>query len=526
MRNPEGRIRNTVHLRDAETEAIAAAGQGGLTILRQYISVFALFCVIYGFTCAPDVLWGDCGRFQYDIWHNTIRGHYDLVLSHPLYMLLGIVVKHLSPGEFPHNVNLISAVSAALAVANVFLLLRLWFGRPYAGFIGALTLGLSWTTWQHACIAEVYSLQQAILTGELIVLFQYVKTRNSTYLYGLGFLNGLALANHMWAIIPAACYVAYFILQIFRRRVSLAEFCLAAVCWLAGAGLYLYFIVAETASTGSLSAALGSAIGAKYQHHLLDTLLNWKTALETIGFIVYNYPTPNLLFLFLGLAAIRRRNPRVVIARLLAILGLMFLVFACRYSVRDRFAFFIPFYVFASIFIGIGVGRFVEAYPSRIHKIIILLFCLLPVPTYFLAPGIARLKLDKLHPVREIPYRNDFTYFLQPWQLGYHGPRRLADDVFSTLDQNAVLYAEYEVRYSLKLVQEMQNARPDVDIIPDWYSHKTNIVLDETTADKILSERPVYVITPVGPYCPDFLLEHYDFHQKGIVWQVVKKGPD
>ena len=55
----------------------------------------------------------------------------------------------------------------------------------------AVSLALSWTMWQHACIAEVYTLYTAIFVGELVMLLQYCRSGRVSYLYWLGLLNGL-----------------------------------------------------------------------------------------------------------------------------------------------------------------------------------------------------------------------------------------------------------------------------------------------------------------------------------------------
>ena len=134
------------------------ADSSGKVPAKSYLAVLAAAAVLYIVTCAPGALWQDSGMFQYRIWHNDIEGGLGLALSHPLYHIIGIAIKHVPVGEFGYRVNLISAVTAAIAVANVFLLLRLWLKKSLPAAVGAVTLAVSWTFWQHACIAEVYTL--------------------------------------------------------------------------------------------------------------------------------------------------------------------------------------------------------------------------------------------------------------------------------------------------------------------------------------------------------------------------------
>ncbi len=145
------------------------------------------------------------------MWHNDVEGFEGLALAHPLYHLVAIGAKHVPVGEFGRRVNLVSAVAAAFAVANLYLLVRLWLGKDFPAVIAAVTLAVSHTFWWHASIAEVYTLWAALFLGELVVLLEYTRTKKVGYLYGLGLLNGLALAVHMLAIIPLVCYGVFLV---------------------------------------------------------------------------------------------------------------------------------------------------------------------------------------------------------------------------------------------------------------------------------------------------------------------------
>jgi len=173
----------------------------GNNLKVSYITVLLIAAGLYAATCAPGALWQDSGMYQYRIRHNDIEGKLGLALSHPLYHIIGIGVKHIPLGEFAYRVNLISAVAAAFTIANLFLLLRIWLKRNLPAVIAAATLALSHTFWRHAVIAETYTLYTALLLAELLMLLQYVKTKRKVYLYLLGLFNGLAIANHMFAVI-------------------------------------------------------------------------------------------------------------------------------------------------------------------------------------------------------------------------------------------------------------------------------------------------------------------------------------
>jgi len=126
-----------------------------------YIAVLAAAGALYLLSCAPGVLWQDSGLIQYRLWHNDIEGKLGLALAHPLFYIIAIVAKYIPLGEFGYRVNLTNALISAFAVANLFLLLALWLRSILPAVVGAMTLALSHTFWQHAAMPEVYNLSMA-----------------------------------------------------------------------------------------------------------------------------------------------------------------------------------------------------------------------------------------------------------------------------------------------------------------------------------------------------------------------------
>ena len=139
-------------------ESPIALSSAKLSARRAYLIVLVMASVFYAISCAPGLLWQDSGIFQSRIMHNDVQGDLGLALSHPLYILLGIAVKVFPLGDPFHKINLISAFAGAFTIANLFLLIYLWLGRFFPAVVGAITLALAHTFWQHAAIAEVYTL--------------------------------------------------------------------------------------------------------------------------------------------------------------------------------------------------------------------------------------------------------------------------------------------------------------------------------------------------------------------------------
>ncbi len=488
-----------------------------------YFVVLLAAAVLYIISCAPGPLWQDSGMYQYRIWHNDIEGKLGLALSHPLYHIIGIGAKYIPLGEFSYRVNLISAVAAAFAIANLFLLLRLWLGKNTTAVLAAITLALSWTIWQSASIAEVYTLYLALLLAELIMLLQYVKTGRVVFLYLLALFNGLAVADHMWGVIPLACYVVFMAILLFRKQIRLRNLAVFIGLWIIGAAPYEYLIIKNAVQTGDFAAALASAFfGKNWSGAVLNTHLSARLVVENLIFMAYNFPTFNGLFFFVGLYGLKKVSPIRSFKNILLALLILFFLFAFRYTVPDRYAFFLPFYCLAAVLIGVGIHFSLRLYLQKQYIILILAFAFLPLAVYKFVPVIAEKFGVSLGTKRTIPFRNEYTWFLQPWQTGYNGPGKFAAEALSGVEKEAVIIADGTTVYPLWYVQVIKGAAPDVKIVAQHGSYENPVIFPTAdTIDKMLVEQPVYVVSPVAGYCPDFLLERYKFEKSGVLWKVI-----
>ncbi len=484
--------------------------KAGNNLKASYLAVFLIAAVLYIATCAPGPLWQDSGMYQYRIWHNDIQGNLGLALSHPLYHIIGIGVKHIRLGEFAYGINLISAVAAAFTIANLFLLLRLWLGRILPAVIAAATLALSHTFWRHAVITETYTLYTALLMTELLVLLQYVKTKRIVFLYLLGLFNGLAIANHMFAAIAFVCYLVFLIFLLARRQIRLRHFGIIVLLWIIGAFPYEYLILKNIIRTGDFTATLASALfGSSWQRNVLNVSFSAGLVKENLLLLIYNFPTPNVIFFFAGLWGLRRISPAHNFANILLALLILFFVFAFRYTVPDRYAFFIPFYCLASILIGVGFNLLIPKPNRRILCWIIFIFALLPIPAYIIAPGIAQKQKFNLSTRADVPYRNDYIWFLQPWKAGYSGAEKFADEVFEILEPSAVVYADNTMVYPLLYMQEVKGKRADIKIISEYAGSEAVPLLSEKSIEQWLSEGDVYAVSPIAGR-----------KGKGFIWKI------
>jgi len=476
-------------------------------------------------TCAPGPLWQDSGMYQYRIWHNDIEGKLGLALSHPLYHIIGIAVKYIPLGEFGYRINLISAVAAAFAVANLFLLLRLWLKKNFPAIIAAITLALSHTFWRHAVIAEDYTLYAALLLAELLMLLQYVKKKRVVFLYLLGLFNGLAIATHMFASIGFVCYLVFLVFLLAKKQITLKHLLIMSVLWVICAAPYEYLIIRNIIESGNFRRTCASAFfGNRWQSNVFNIGLSAKLIKENVILLAYNFPTPNVILFFAGLYGLKKVSPSPIrdvslrgagaasrgFKNILTALLALFFIFAFRYTVPDRYAFFIPFYCLASVLIGVGFNLLISLPNRKSMAYLVFILALLPIPTYIIAPAAAQKMQFGLATRADIPYRNDYTWFLRPWRTGYRGAEKFADEVFEELESDAVVYADNTMVYPLLYMQEVRGKRPDIKIISENASSEGLPILSEKSIEQWLSEGDVYAVSPVQ-----------GSKREGIVWKII-----
>ena len=494
------------------------------SLKASYVAVLLAAAAVYIVTCAPGAVWQDSGVIQYRVWHNDIEGRLGLALSHPLFYIIAIAAKYVPVGEFGYRVNIVTAVISAVAVANLFLLLRLWLKKVLPALVGALALGLSHTFWRHATVPETYNLYIALLLAELVVLLQYFRTKRTSFLYALGLFNGLAIANHMLASVGFVCYAVLLATLLLRKQISFKSLGIIVALYIVGTAPYEYLIIKNVVQSGDLSATLASALfGKSWQGAVFNMSLSAELVKENLIFLAYNFPTPNIIFFFAGLYGLKKVSPSRSFANVLLALLILFFVFAFRYTVPDRYAFFIPFYCLVSILIAVGFSLLVAQPGRKILCRIILVLALLPIPTYIIAPVIAQKAGFDISTRANIPYRDDYVWFLQPWKTGYRGAERFANEALDIVEPGAVIIADDTTSPPLLYVQEVKARRKDVKITSGIGSSKGSPEFSERTIDKLLAERAVYVVSPIVGYCPNFLLERYDFMRAGVIYRVVAR---
>jgi len=459
---------------------------------------------------------------QYRAWHNDIEGGLGLALSHPFFYAIAIGAKYIPLGEFAYRVNLVAAIAGAVTVANLFLLLRLWLGKNLPAVVGAASLAFSHTFWQHASVVETYTLYTALLTAELIVLLQYTRTQRISYLYLLGLFNGLSISDHMFGSLPFLCYAVFLVVLLAKRAFRFKHLFTIVILWLIGFSPYAYLIIKEMINTGDVTATISSALfGKAWQHSVLNVGISARLIKENLILVAYNFPTPAALLFIAGLWGLGRVSPGRSFSNIVIALLVIFLLFAFRYTVPDRYAFFIPFYCMVALLIGVGFEVCISRHNRSSLGKMALVLTLLPIPVYVVAPYIAEKVHFAIPSKREIPYRSNYTWFLQPWKQGYNGPEKFAQEALETAHEPAIIIADGTTVYPLWYLQTFKGRGSDVKVLSTHGSYQNSLPFPtEQNIEQLLAGYSIYVVSPIRGYCPHFLLERYDFVQSDGIWKI------
>ncbi len=191
---------------------------------------FGIAFLTYALTAEPTVSFWDAGEY--------IATSSKLQVGHPpgapLYQMLGAVISvfAMEPSQIAYTVNLLSGLSASLAILFMFWSIVLLFKKIYpdleegdssrkimvlsSALIGSLSLTFSDSFWFNAVEAEVYAMASCIMSVMFYIGLLWdrdmLKPRGNKWLVLLSFIAGLSFGVHFMGLltIPALGYLYYF----------------------------------------------------------------------------------------------------------------------------------------------------------------------------------------------------------------------------------------------------------------------------------------------------------------------------
>lgn len=464
--------------------------------------LFAAVLAWYVVTLTPSLAWADGARLQMDV---MLRGStywfFDEVRQvptdgwplerlgvaawdHPLYVLLGQLMRLLPWGEPAWRITLLSALAGALAVLLLALLARqLTHGDRRAATLGALALALAHTFWFHAVTPEVYTLHAVFMLSLLLLALRWSALRRRRDLLLLALVAGLGCANHIMLVLtllPTLLWIgltAWRTVSTQRRQVS--GWLLASMAGLFVLGFAPWWIqFLRMARVGGLPLTVSLATGLPWLPRRMADGLHWTLLPNLgayVGMLVYQFTPIGVVLGGYGGWRLWREQPRV--GGLLLTLLALHVLFSANYQVADRFAFHLPSYVLFALLIAVGWAGLLQRVDlgsarGRLRYGGALLLTLLPVPLYAATPSLLRAAGLSDAALGMPPIgtgaRDGLAYFLDPNQRGDDSAARFGRSTLAELAPDALVLTAWpgdqEPYVVLRYVQAVERQRPDVQL--------------------------------------------------------------
>lgn len=485
-------------------------------VLIIWTAIFIGAMLLYLFTLAPDLVWQDQGDYQLLVAHMTIDQPGDVVRSHPLYIVLAHALGRWGIFSYAYAANLVSAFFGAWTVANVFGLTYLLVRSYRAPLLAAMVFAFSHSHWFLSVQAQTYSVANAMMTLALIFFLRHRHERKAWQiaLTGLGF--GLALSAHMMSQIAFVVVAVYMLLDSVRRKEKLATVLLLGGGWLIGAALLWIVMYREYEQTQSIGATIASALWGRWGRAVFNMSCFMPLLKKSVMFLVLNFPTPLLLAAAPGLRLSFKRLPRAE-AWFLLLLLIGYALFALRYNVPNQNNFFLPMYIVVSVYIALGF-HFLANCRQTVMTALVFILALSIIPTYPAIAEMARKGQISLGTRRHIPYRDEYRYYMVPWQQGQFGPRKLVEQVFAKVPQGSVLMIDSTIISAFEYAQQVEKLRRDITVM--------GFAGSKDLWDLEKDKRTFFTFSNIKNYCPNWAIDKlspFPLSDDEEIYQIVKR---
>jgi hypothetical protein len=478
---------------------------------------------VYVRTLAPDVLYGDSAEFQ------TLA--YTLGTTHstgyPIYLLLARLLGYLPLDSPAWRVNLLSALSAAVTLSVVFLLIRHLTRSRIGALLGSVALGLSYTFWSQAIIAEVYTPALAFLGVIVLLLWRWHRLfpKHNRLLLFAALLTALGLGVHAFVVLIAPVATVLVIWTLWsspigwpqRRQALLA----AVVGIILGGTIYLLafllidlnnppssFIQVTLYPSRSIWGLEVTGLDSPFERLWLTvTGLQWQDAMfpENINLVdelvtyydrlsSIEFSPLMLLCALLGTGAILLTAPSLGVFWLAALATILF--FILNYQPPDKYIFYLPTYLLVVVALGAGAGFALEwlrqyLVTEQKHRYLGLLYLLAAILLFLMVvQPVGTSRWAALRAGAATFVQEDYVYPRHDLEQ----PRRMATRQINSLPDDAVLMMGWRALYTMYYLAHVEQLRPNITIVeasPHGGKGIANTLI-QTLEDALREDRPVF----------------------------------
>lgn len=462
-----------------------------------WILLFAASAFLYIYTCQRGVSWQDSGMFQWRIYYADYMGGLGIALAHPLYIMIAHAFSNVPFIDNIYAINCFSAVSMALAVANVGLIAAFLTGRLFVGAGVAIMFSVLHTVWWLAAIAEVYALHAAVLTIEIMLLILFIQKPSLKAGCALFFFNGLNLAIHNMALLSLPVYLGVLLNYAIKRRTGWSSVLLCMCAYCAGALPFVVLIIKKLLEGNNLSSVLMSALLGDYALQVFNSSLRWDYAGVNAGIVSLNCVSALILFACVGLFVMHRYLNTVTLLSLVSITALE-LLFAARYPVPDQFTFFVPTLLMISLIAAFGLKLFMEkgAFFQKAAMGICILSIVVPPVLYGAAPNLLQYAGVEISRNRQRPFRNEMRYWLVPWKHNERSAEEFSRAALCQAAPDGIIISDGTAYYPLIVTQQLMQKYDSVTVSRSWASVTSCANERLNSIVSLIDKQSVYVVLP------------------------------
>ena len=400
--------------------------------------------------------------------------------GYPVYMLFGHLFLKLTLGDVGLRMNLLSALTAAIAAGLITLMVWWLSGRRLASLAAGLAFALCYYVWSMAVIAEVYTFQALLLVATLALLWQWRQRGSFASLALATVLAGLAAANNPSTVLwwPGLLLLAWTADA--RRDLRLRQIVgLGALLALSLSAL-LYLPLRSLAEPAFIYVGSYDASG---QFNAMDLSrpenLVWYLSGRQFSWLVAPYTPLELVqefgrtvgwlwagFLGVGLPLglwglwTLYRNDRFL-ALGLALTSLGHSLFFIAYAAPDKETMFLPLFAIWAIFLGIGLAQLEDLLPQRARP------ALLALPLALLIVNFSYVDVSD-----------------------FRAPQEESVVRLTEARSDALFLAHWGDASAMRYQQVVNGVRNDVTVINAFFISPAD--LDTLIADSLASGRAVY----------------------------------
>ena len=398
----------------------------------------------------------------------------------PLFLLFGRLFSFIPFGDIGFRVNLVSAVSATLAIYFLFRILLYISTDQVISLFTCLLFAFSYYFWISALAAELYAMQAMFIALSIFLALEYSKTKKNRYLYLLAFFFTLGLGNHI-SIILFAPGLIYLILIETKVKDIVKQLPLLSLLAILGFSIYLYLPIRFSANPalnyansywnidlttieGFLWMLSGKMFNSLFWAYGLNDL---PSELATYFHQLWsNYFGLGLILGVIGFLYVSKTNPKLNLGFLLMLIG--YLAFYLPYGAVDKEFMFLPSHLIWSIWIGLGflaLKKWSKSIQPSFEKFSYNVLILLVVSGF-------------LFNLSYVDISNDSS------------AREIGEKIFSSIESNSLYFGSWFDIPILEYLQIVEGEREDVTIRNLVFMSKEDST--KLAREKITNRKAVY----------------------------------